>query len=82
MSFVFQLFEELQGLLTQGPKDQSLLEAPGLHRRAGSRAQGEGFQEGIFSGLLSEGTWPSCLSPIFLYSYVVLTEKWDANKRA
>ncbi|XP_020029514.2 heme oxygenase 1 [Castor canadensis] len=34
-----QLFEELQGLLTQGPKDQSLLEAPGLHRRAGSRAQ-------------------------------------------
>ncbi|XP_004286250.2 heme oxygenase 1 isoform X1 [Orcinus orca] len=34
-----QLFEELQELLTQDAKDQSPSQAPGLRRRAGSRAQ-------------------------------------------
>ncbi|XP_005898332.1 heme oxygenase 1 [Bos mutus] len=34
-----QLFEELQGLLTQKAKDHDPLQAPELHRRAGSKAQ-------------------------------------------
>lgn len=34
-----QLFEELQGLLTQKPKDRDPSQGPDLHRRAGSKAQ-------------------------------------------
>lgn len=34
-----QLFEELQGLLTQKAKDHDPLQAPELHRRAGSKVQ-------------------------------------------
>ncbi|XP_068826879.1 heme oxygenase 1 [Capricornis sumatraensis] len=34
-----QLFEELQGLLTQKPKDRDPLQGPDLHSRAGSKAQ-------------------------------------------
>ncbi|XP_065794748.1 heme oxygenase 1 [Muntiacus reevesi] len=34
-----QLFEELQGLLTQKAKDREPSQAPDLHRRAGSKAQ-------------------------------------------
>uniref|UniRef100_A0AC11CYV4 Heme oxygenase 1 n=1 Tax=Ovis aries TaxID=9940 RepID=A0AC11CYV4_SHEEP len=35
----FKLFEELQGLLTQKPKDRDPSQGPDLHRRAGSKAQ-------------------------------------------
>lgn len=54
VSFVLQLFEELQELLTQDAKDQSPSQAPGLRRRAGSRAQGEGFQGAAFGGSVAQ----------------------------
>lgn len=44
---LLQLFEELQGLLTQKAKDHDPLQAPELHRRAGSKAQGEGLPGGV-----------------------------------
>ncbi|KAF4022636.1 hypothetical protein G4228_014968 [Cervus hanglu yarkandensis] len=47
-----QLFEELQGLLTQKAEDREPSQAPDLHRRAGSKAQGavmSGFDDpGVF----------------------------------
>ena len=42
MSSVSQLFEELQELLGQDAEDQSPSQAPGLRRRVGSGARGEG----------------------------------------
>lgn len=43
MSSVFQLFEELQEWVTRKAEDQRPSQAPGLRRRAGSGAQGEGL---------------------------------------
>lgn len=48
VSSFFQLFEELQEGLTQKAEDQSPSQAPGLRRRAGSVAQGEGPRGAAF----------------------------------
>lgn len=51
---LLQLFEELQGLLTQKAKDHDPSQAPELHRRAGSKAQGEGFPVGVCGGHVAQ----------------------------
>lgn len=51
---LLQLFEELQGLLTQKAEDRESLQAPGLHRRAGSKAQGEGLPGAVCGGHMAQ----------------------------
>ena len=76
VSSVFQLFEELQKLLTGKAEDQSPSQAQGLRRWAGSWAQGEALWEGHVAQLSGASiSWLFCLLS-------VLSEKWGAGRRA
>lgn len=63
---LLQLFEELQGLLTQKAEDREPSQAPDLHRRAGSKAQGEGLPGAVCGGHVAQPSgsgvaWLFCL---------------------
>lgn len=51
---LLQLFEELQGLLTQKAEDRESSKAPDLHRRASSKAQGEGLPGAVCGGHMAQ----------------------------
>lgn len=77
VSPLFQLFEELQELLTQKAEDQSpSSQAQGPRRRAGSGTQGEAPWEGHVAQL------PGSSVARLLCLLNVLNEKWGMGKRA